>query len=197
VIKTTKKGLFFVIIIILHLFSVILIALTTESTSDERTVVRVMGLSALIMIFYAATITLFLKDVVFHLGEKFVIVHHAFVLTGFILLLIHGITFTVALSPGLSIEPWIVFSMIGDLCAIIAIIAALKRKSWTKIWRYIHALMYITIISITLHGVSGGTDFTTPAIFAIYIIMLAGVVILFILKRWQYLRRKLLANIED
>jgi hypothetical protein len=196
-IKTTKKGLLFIIIIILHLFSVIFIALITESTSDERTVVRVMGLSALIMIFYAATITLFLKDVVFHLGEKFVIVHHAFVLTGFILLLIHGITYTITISPGLRIEPWTVFSMIGDVCAIIAIIAALKRKSWTKIWRYIHALVYVTLISITLHGIYGGTDFTTPLIFVIYIIMVAGVVILFILKRWQYLRRKIFRNIEN
>ena len=172
IIKTTKKGLLFVIIIILHLSSVISIALITESTSDERTVVRVMGLSALIMIFYAATITLFLKDIVFHLGEKFVKVHHAFVLTGFILLLIHGITYVVTLSPGLSIEPWTFFSIIGDICAIIAIIAALRRKSWTKIWRYIHALMYLTLISITLHGIYGGTDFATPPIFGIYIIML-------------------------
>jgi hypothetical protein len=156
-----------------------------------------MGLSALIMIFYAATITLFLKDVVFHLGEKFVIVHHAFALTGFILLLIHGITYTITLSSGLNIEPWTVFSLIGDTFAIIAIIAAILRKRWAKIWRYIHVLIYLTLISITLHGIYGGTDFTTPPIFGIYIIMLAGVVVLFILKRWQYLRRKLFRNIED
>jgi hypothetical protein len=156
-----------------------------------------MGLSALIMIFYAAIITLFLKDVVFHLGEKFVKVHHAFVLTGFILLLIHGITYILTLSSSSSMEPYAIFSTIGDICAIIAIIAALIRKRWTKIWRYIHALMYVTLISITLHGIYSGTDFTTPLIFGIYIIMLAGVVVLFILKRWQYLRRKLFASIED
>ncbi|MFX0075311.1 MAG: hypothetical protein ACFE96_07710 [Candidatus Hermodarchaeota archaeon] len=150
-----------------------------------------MGLSALIMIFYAAIITLFLKDVVFHLGEKFVKVHHAFVLTGFILLLIHGITYVVTLSSGLSIEPWTIFSMIGDTCAIIAIIAAIKRKSWTSIWRYVHMLMYATLVLITLHGIFGGTDFSTPTIFVIYISMLAVLVVFFILKRWQLVIRKM------
>ena len=87
--------------------------------------------------------------------------------------------------------------MIADTCGIIAIIAALKRKSWTKIWRYIHFLMYATLFFTTLHGIAGGTDFTTPLIFGIYIIMLAGVVVLFILKRWQYLRRKIFRNIEE
>lgn len=191
IIKVTKKGLLFLLIIIFHLFSVILIALITESTSVERTIVRVMGLSALVMISYAAAITLFLKNVVFHLRESFIKVHHAFVLTGFSLLLIHGITYTVTLSSGLTIQPWTVFSMIGDTCAIIAIIAALKRKSWTKIWRYIHFLMYATLIFTTLHGIAGGTDFTTPLIFGIYIIMLAGIVCVFIFKRWQLFIRKM------
>ena len=109
--------------------------------------------------------TLFLKSVVFHLGKTFVRIHHAFILTGFSLLLFHGITYAVTLSSGLTIEPWTIFSMIGDTCAIVAIIAALKRKSWTKIWRWIHMLMYVTILSITLHAISGGTDLTNPVIF--------------------------------
>lgn len=176
---------------------VIFIALITESTPIQRTVVRIMGLSALIILFYAATITLFLKSVVIHLGKSFVKVHHAFVLTGFVLLLVHGITYAVTLSSGLTIEPWTIFSMIGDTCAIIAIIAAIKRKSWIKIWRFIHALMYATIFFITIHGISGGTDFTTPLILGIYLFMLAVLVIIFILKRWQQFRRKLFANIED
>jgi hypothetical protein len=156
-----------------------------------------MGLSALIILFYAATITLFLKNVVFHLGKTFVKVHHAFILTGFTLLLIHGITYAISLSSGLTIEPWTIFSMIGDTCAIIAIIAALKRKSWTKIWRWIHMLMYVTILSITLHAISGGSDLTTPVIFGIHVFMLAALVIIFILKRWQQFRRKLFVNIEN
>jgi hypothetical protein len=186
----TKKGLIFLLLIIAHLFIVILIALLSTTTSAERTVVRVMGLSALIIIFYATVITLFLKSVVFHLGKIFVKVHHAFVLTGFSLLLIHGIMYATTLSSGLSIEPWTIFSMIGDTCAIIAIIAAIRRKHWTKIWRLIHILMYATLIFITLHGISGGTDFINPIIFSIYIIMLATVVVTFILKRWQLFIRK-------
>ena len=195
--KVTKKGLIFLILVVLHLLIVILISLLTTTTSIERAIVRVMGLSALIILFYATTITLFQKSVVFHLGKSFFKVHHAFVLTGFSLLLIHGITYAVTLSSGLTIEPWTIFSMIGDTCAIVAIIAAVKRKSWTKIWRWIHMLMYVTILSITLHGISGGTDFTTPVIFGIHAFMLAALVIIFILKRWQQFRRKMFASIEN
>ncbi|MFW9821245.1 MAG: hypothetical protein ACFFE5_16705 [Candidatus Thorarchaeota archaeon] len=154
-------------------------------------------MSALIILYYASVITLFLKSVVFHLGKTFVRIHHAFILTGFSLLLVHGLTYVITLSSGIIIEPWTIFSIIGDTCAIIAIIAALKRKSWTKIWRWIHMLMYVTILSITLHGISGGTDFTTPVIFGIHVFMLAGLVIIFILKRWQQFRRKLFASIEN
>ena len=195
--KVTKKGFMFLVLIMLHLLIVISISLLTTTTSVERSIVRVMGLSAFIILFYAATITLFQKSVVFHLGKKFVKVHHAFVFTGFSLLLIHGITYAIVLSSGLTIEPWTIFSMIGDTCAIIAIIAAFKRKSWTKIWRWIHMLIYVTILSIALHAISGGTDLTTPVIFGIHVFMLAALVIIFILKRWQQFRRKMFASIED
>jgi len=188
--KITKKGWLFLAVIGLHLAVVILIALTTTSTSVQRTIVRVMGLSALIILFYAATITLFLKYIVKHFGKSFVKIHHTFVLTGFGLLLIHGITYAIALSSGLSIELWTIFSMIGDTCAIIAIIAAIKRRKWTKIWRYLHMLMYWMLIFITFHGIFGGTDFTTPAILGIYISMLVAVGITVILKRRQLARIK-------
>ena len=188
--KITKKGWLFLAVIGLHLAVVILIALTTTSTSVQRTIVRVMGLSALIILFYAATITLFLKYIVKHFGKSFVKIHHAFVLTGFGLLLIHGITYAIALSSGLSIELWTIFSMIGDTCAIIAIIAAIKRRKWTKIWRYLHMLMYWMLIFITFHGIFGGTDFTTPAILGIYISMLVAVGKTVFLKRRQIAKIK-------
>jgi hypothetical protein len=57
--------------------------------------------------------------------------------------------------------------------------------------------MYVTILSIAVHAISGGTDLTTPTIFGIHSVMLAGLVIIFILKRWQQFRRKVYASIEN
>jgi len=188
--KITKEGIYFLILVGLHLFIVILIALITETTSIERTIVRVMGLSALIIVFYGATITLFLKYIVKHFGTSFVRIHHIFILSGFTLLLIHGITYFITLSSGSNIGFGTMFSMIGDSCAIIAIIAAIKREKWKNGWRYIHMLMYVMIFFITFHGIFGGTDFTTPAIFGIYISMLVAIGITFILKRKQLARIK-------
>jgi len=183
--KITKKGWAFLSLVFLHLLAVILIALISESTSVPRTIVRVMGLSALIVMFYAAIIALFLKSIIKNFGKSFIKIHHTFALSGFILLAIHGILYATLLSTGLSLELWIVFSLNADICAILAITAAIKRKSWTKIWRYIHMLMYLMLFFATLHGIFGGTDFRSPAILIIYITMLIALVFSFILKRKQ------------
>lgn len=54
-----------------------------------------------------------------------------------------------------------------DLLIVITITSFLKRRMSKQVWLWIHRLSYVAFVSVFLHAVLSGTDFSDPAVSAI------------------------------
>jgi len=54
-----------------------------------------------------------------------------------------------------------------DLFVLVAVTGWLKSRMNARAWRWIHRLSYLAYATVFLHGVLGGTDFSSPVISAL------------------------------
>ena len=54
-----------------------------------------------------------------------------------------------------------------DLFVVVAVTGWLKSRMEPRAWRWVHRLSYVAFAALFLHGVLGGTDFSSPVISAL------------------------------
>jgi predicted ferric reductase len=72
----------------------------------------------------------------------------------------------------------------------VAVLAAVFRKRIKDRWRVVHYLNYIAFFLATVHAIMIGTDFVSPVMKAVSVVMALAVVGVFVQKRVQRSRLK-------
>jgi predicted ferric reductase len=148
-------------------------------------------------VFLAIVSSAYLRSLVRFFGRPFVQVHHVVSVTGLILITLHPLG--VAWSSGTlrvflpRFDSWAVFLQLGGRTAWyligIASLAALLRNALGRNWRMVHFLNYLAFLLATAHGVMIGTDFQSPVVRVVSVVMAVVVIGIFVQKRLASRRR--------
>ncbi|MBD3215328.1 MAG: hypothetical protein GF311_22155 [Candidatus Lokiarchaeota archaeon] len=197
----TKKGYYFLgLIISLFLWVIILYLLGPPSEDIFDIFIRLGVLIGYTSMFVAALIIPFMKEVTKMFGTSFLKIHHILSLIGIILITAHPIAMAInweTLSVFLpEFSDWFTFwqnsGRIAFYIIYFAAIIGLVRKYITpKIWRFLHAFIYIALVFGYFHGLFSGTDFQEN--FGVMITFTAMLVLTFevlIYRRYQKYKLK-------
>jgi DMSO/TMAO reductase YedYZ heme-binding membrane subunit len=160
--------------------------------------IRAAALVGYLAIFLAVVSSAYMRELFLLLGRPFVRVHHILSVTGLVLVTLHPLGVAVRSSdlgvflPKFS-SLYLFFSLGGRPAWYLiglAILAAVYRKRIKKSWRGIHYLNYVAFILATVHAILIGTDFVSPVMRAVAVVMALAVVWVFVQKRVQRRRLK-------
>jgi len=160
--------------------------------------VRAAAMLGYLAIFLAVVASAYMRQLFKLFGRPFIRVHHILSVTGLILVTLHPLG-TAVRSSSLSV-------FVPDVSSINAFLSLGGRPAWyliglatlaavlrTRIkqrWRTIHYLNYIAFLLATVHAVMIGTDFISPVMKGVAILMALAVVAIFVQKRIRRSRLK-------
>jgi hypothetical protein len=149
-------------------------------------------------IFLAVISSAYMRELFLWLGRPFVKVHHIVSLTGLALVTLHPLG-VAARSANLRVflpdfsSVYLFLSLGGRPAWYLigaAVLAALFRKRIKDSWRVLHYLNYIAFFLATAHAIMIGTDFVSPVMKGVAVLMALAVVGVFVQKRVQRSRLK-------
>lgn len=149
-------------------------------------------------IFLAVISSAYMRELFLWLGRPFVKVHHIVSLTGLALVTLHPLG-VAARSADLRVflpdfsSVYLFLSLGGRPAWYLigaAVLAALFRKRIKDSWRVLHYLNYIAFFLATAHAIMIGTDFVSPVMKGVAVLMALAVVGVFVQKRVQRSRLK-------
>lgn len=153
---------------------------------------RITGVTGITSLFIAILLSLLVRQSKQIFGIVYLKIHHYFSIAGLLLISFHpaimAIDFGTAriLIPDLS--SWNSFLTNGGRSALyiiyLAVIAAILRRNIARYWRYFHALLYPAFLLGAIHGLRQGSDLKHPILLAMFIVMIAIVVIVFFYKKF-------------
>jgi predicted ferric reductase len=160
--------------------------------------IRLCALYGFLALAIATTMTPFLKEITQAFGRSFVKIHHIFAMVGIICATLHPTFFAIFVADITVFIPrfdsWLIFWELAGRPALyliyLAALAALLRSMIQKYWRYFHALMYLVLVFVIVHGNLIGTDFQNPILLVILNALFIITIGAFLLKRYQYYQRK-------
>lgn len=197
-----KREVAFFSVIVVFALAVSLFAFTMRYIGPFDLALRLFALNGFIALSVAAMMTPFLKEVTLFFKKSFIKVHHYFAAAGLLLITLHPVAVVIqALNPMLflpNVRSLYLFLFYGGSVALISIYVAfgfvLLRKKFTSHWRPFHALMYVALFFGVVHANLAGLDIQNVYLMVIYDGLFAGVVVTFVLKRWQFYRIKARRN---
>jgi DMSO/TMAO reductase YedYZ heme-binding membrane subunit len=149
-------------------------------------------------IFLAVISSAYMRQLFLLLGRPFIRVHHILSVTGLALATLHPLGVAVrsadlgvflpkfsSLYLFLSLGGRMAWYLIGA-----AALAALLRKRIKASWRTVHYLNYVAFLLATAHAIMIGTDFVSPVMKTVAVVMALAVVGIFVQKRVQRSRLK-------
>jgi DMSO/TMAO reductase YedYZ heme-binding membrane subunit len=155
--------------------------------------IRATALLGYLAIFLAVISSAYMRELFLWLGRPFIKVHHIVSLTGLGLVTLHPLgvaarsadlgVFLPAFSSlrlFLSLGGRPAWYLIGA-----AVLAAVFRKRIKQSWRFVHYLNYIAFFLATAHAILIGTDFVSPVMQGVAVVMALAVVGVFVQKRIQ------------
>ena len=161
-------------------------------------VIRTAALLGYLCVFLSAVASTYMRQLVRFFGRPFVRSHHIVAVTGLVLITLHPLA--VAWDYGsLNVfvpifDSWTAFLQWGGRVAwyliAVASLVALLRTSLRQQWRAIHMLNYLAFFLATTHATMLGTDFQSPAMKALPIVLALLVAGAFVQKRLQRGRLK-------
>jgi predicted ferric reductase len=162
-----------------------------------RLFIRLSALYGFLMMAIAAIMTPFLSTIYRIFGRPFLTIHHIFAAFGVVLATLHPVAFAIQImNPAVFLpktQSWIDFWANAGRPALIllyiALAGALLRTKW-KQWRYSHALMYVVLLFVIVHGNLVGTDFASIEIRILYNGIFAAVVVAFFLGIRKKLQKR-------
>ncbi len=173
------------------LLLVVLALVLTGIPDPTRGVIRAAGLLAYLCVFMASLASMFMREIVKRVGQPFMKVHHTWVITGLVGMIIHSMlmawrvgslsvylprfdSFEVFLSNGG--RPALIFFALTSLTAVFR--AAIGRN-----WKVLHWFNYLAFLFVTAHAWLIGTSFESWVLRILGAAMAVGLVIVFVLKR--------------
>lgn len=149
-------------------------------------------------IFLAVISSAYMRQLFLLLGRPFVRVHHVLSVSGLVLVTLHPLG-VAARSSDLGVflpkfSSLYLFLSLGGRPAWYligaAVLAAVFRTRIKQSWRVIHTLNYIAFFLATGHAIMIGTDFVSPVMKAVAVVMALAIVGVFVQKRVQRSRLK-------
>jgi hypothetical protein len=160
--------------------------------------IRAAALLGYSAIFLAVISSAYMRELFLLLGRPFIRVHHILSLTGLALVTLHPVG-VAARSADLRVflpdfsSLYMFFSLGGRPAWYLigaAVLAAVFRNRIKPSWRIVHVLNYIAFFLATAHAIMIGTDFFSPVMKAVAVVMALAVVGVFVRKRVQMGRLK-------
>ncbi len=192
--RDSKRGLLY--LILLGLIALILVGgliALRPAGSPLSLGIRGAALLGYLAIFLASLSSIYMRQMYQFFGRPFVKVHHTLSVTGLIMMTLHPLGVALQ-SANLRVflprfDSMRVFLELGGRPAWYLIgaasLAAVLRKSIGQNWRAIHVLNYIAFLLATVHAVLIGTDFLSPVMKGVGVVMALVVIGAFIQKRLQ------------
>ncbi|MFP4142697.1 MAG: ferric reductase [Thermoplasmata archaeon] len=155
--------------------------------------IRFFALTGFYMMSIAVLLTPFMSRIYKEWGKSFMKVHHLFAAIGIAAATLHPVIFAIEVSSLAVFIPDVsslyAFMLLGGRQALILIyiatLAAFVRSKIPKYWKPIHALMYIMLFFVLVHGFLIGTDFTSIGIQIIFTALFIGALGAMIYKRME------------
>lgn len=196
--RDPKKGLLYLILLGLAALILVggLIALRPVGSALSWGI-RGAALLGYLAIFLATLSSIYMRQMYQFFGRPFVKVHHILSVTGLILMTLHPLGVALQ-SADLRVflprfDSLRVFLQLGGRPAWYLIgaasLAAVLRKSIGQNWRVVHFLNYIAFLLATVHAVLIGTDFLSPVMKGVGVVMALVIIGAFIQKRLQKRKR--------
>jgi DMSO/TMAO reductase YedYZ heme-binding membrane subunit len=147
-------------------------------------------------VFLTAVTSAYMRELFQLLGRPFIKVHHVYSVAGLVLITLHPLAAALRSSSLLVFLPdfssFYQFFSLGGRPAwyliVAASLAALYRAAIGQRWRLIHYLNYVAFFLATVHAILIGTDFVSPVMKGIAILM--ALVVIWVLVRKRVQRRK-------
>ncbi len=193
-----RNGWLFLLCVLLLYVIVTILALFTTPIDPLGFAIRLCALYGFTALAIATAMTPFLKEITQAFGRPFLRIHHLFAVFGLIFATLHPVFFAIQ-QMDLTVfiprfDSWIIFWELAGRPALyilyIATVVALLRLMIPKYWRYFHALMYLVLVFIIVHGNLIGTDFQNLGILIIMNALFIIAIGAFFLKRYQNYKRK-------
>ncbi len=169
-----KKAKLIVIGSVFSLYLLILILLLIKPIdSAVFFFIDFFALFGLTSMFIATMIAPFQKELFRIFRKPFIKIHHAFSITGFILIVLHPLTLAIHVNSWEVFLPdfsswynfWLLAGRPALILIVIALIASILKKQIGDYWKYIHMLNYVGLIFGVIHGIllaSTFSDFSKP-----------------------------------
>ena len=197
-----KKTPAFFACIFAFALAISLVPFSMGYSSPFELIIRLLALNGFFALSIAAMMTPFLKEVMLFFKKSFISIHHYFAAAGLLLITLHPIAVAIeALDPTILLPNFASlysFFFYGGSVALISVYVAfgsvLLRKKAVAYWRPFHALMYVALFFGVVHANLWGMDFQNIYLTIIYDGLFAGVLVAFVLKRWQLHKMKARKN---
>jgi sulfoxide reductase heme-binding subunit YedZ len=181
---------------VIILGGLVLIFLVVGTVSLDQTpvpvysLIRAAALTGYLCIFLAVISSNYMRELTQYFGRPFVSVHHIVSLTAPAALVIHPVTVVWTLKrPTLFIPSAAAPQAFAFWLLVVAVSAAIFRKTIGKRWKYVHWVNYLVFILGTIHAQTLGANFQHLGIRIISAVMALVVVFLFVWKRTAQRRR--------
>lgn len=192
-----RRGLLY--IVLTGLVAVVLVTLSIALQpfgSPLDWVIRAAAMLGYLAVFVTAVTSAYMRELFQLLGRPFIRVHHVYSVVGLVLITLHPLAAALRSSSLLVFLPdfssFYQFFSLGGRPAwyfiVAASLAALYRAAIGQRWRLIHYLNYVAFLLATVHAILIGTDFVSPVMKGIAILM--ALVVIWVLVRKRVQRRK-------
>ena len=192
-----RRGLLY--IVLTGLVAVVLVTLSIALQpfgSPLDWVIRAAAMLGYLAVFVTAVTSAYMRELFQLLGRPFIRVHHVYSVAGLVLITLHPLAAALRSSSLLVFLPdfssFYQFFSLGGRPAwyfiVAASLAALYRAAIGQRWRLIHYLNYVAFLLATVHAILIGTDFVSPVMKGIAILM--ALVVIWVLVRKRVQRRK-------
>jgi DMSO/TMAO reductase YedYZ heme-binding membrane subunit len=160
--------------------------------------IRATALLGYLGVFLAAVSSAYMRQLFLVFGRPFIRVHHVFSVAALGLITLHPIGVAVR-SADLGVflpkfSSLYLFLSLGGrpawylICT--AALAALFRKTIRESWRSVHFLNYVAFWLATAHALMIGTDFVSPIMKAVAVVLALTMAAVFVLKRAERMRAR-------
>ena len=193
-----RNGWLFLLGVLVVYIIVTVLAPLTAYSDPLSLAIRLCALYGFVALAIATGMTPFLKEITQAFGRSFLRIHHLFAILGLVFATLHPVFFAILQVDVLVFLPrfdsWLIFWELAGRPALyilyLATVSALLRSMIQKYWRYIHALMYLVLVFVIVHGNLIGTDFQNPVLLVIMNALFVFAIMTFVLKRYQHYQRK-------
>jgi len=172
----TRNGYVILSVVLLLLLISVAAVAANPSLVPLTNGIRLAGLTGFVLVAVAATMTPFSRDIYQTCGKSFLVFHHAFAISGLVLITLHPVFLAIrVMNPAVFLpvfSPFSEFLILAGRPSLILIYVAmagiLLRRAIPAYWRAVHGLVWVALILGIIHGNLIGIDFTNPVIFVIF-----------------------------